>query len=395
MVGKGMSLREKEDMSLKPLVVDLDGTLIKSDMLLECALRFLKKNPLRFYLMFFWLFQGKAILKQKLVKASDVDVTSLPYNAEVISWIKEEKSKGRKIVLATASNMVIADAVQAHLKLFDYVFGSDQKRNLSGKNKRDILVQEYGETGFDYAGNHSDDIPIWEKSDKIIFVNVPKSLRNSLKSQKMTPSKEFPPKSAAQTFRVWLKAIRVHQWVKNTLIFVPLLISQGFWDRGITFQIIVAVISFSLCASSVYVLNDLLDIDDDRKHPTKCKRPFASGSLSLLHGIIAVPVLLLIAFALAIGVNTGFVGVLIVYYIMTTLYSFKLKRIALVDVFTLSALYTFRIFAGAVAAQVNISVWLFTFSIFIFLSLAMIKRYTEIEKLLEENSENHIISGRD
>jgi 4-hydroxybenzoate polyprenyltransferase/phosphoserine phosphatase len=359
-----------------PLVIDLDGTLIRSDILVESGFAFLKQNPLHLFRMVNWLIISKARLKRELAEKIDLDVTTLPYVPEVLEFIKEEKSKGRKIVLATASHMIYARKIADHLELFDDVIATEVDVNLTSIQKAERLVSLYGKKGFDYAGNSMDDIAVWPFAKEAILVNPETGVLGKAK-QIGNISKIIDAKlPLAKTL---LKAFRIHQWAKNALIFVPLLASHQISNLDKIADGIIAFILFGLCASSVYLLNDLLDIQDDRHHQTKRKRPFASGALSIKTGVLLFPFLLVGSFAGAyLLLPLHFLLALAVYYVLTVLYSFSLKRIVVVDVITLAILYTMRMIAGTFAFEVSLTFWMLAFSMFIFLSLALVKRYTEL-----------------
>jgi len=359
-----------------PLVIDLDGTLIRSDMLVESGFAFLKQNPLHLFSMVNWLLTSKARLKRELAEKVDLDVTTLPYVPEVLAFIKEEKSKGRKIVLATASHMIYAKKIADHLELFDDVIATESDVNLTSTQKAERLVSLYGKKGFDYAGNSMDDITVWPFARESIVVNPEAGVLSKAKKigniSKIIDAK-LP---LAKTL---LKAFRIHQWAKNALIFVPLLASHQISNLDKIADGIIAFIVFGLCASSVYLLNDLLDIQDDRHHQTKRKRPFASGALSIKTGVLLFPLLLIGSFMGAyLLLPLPFLFALAAYYVLTVLYSFSLKRIVVVDVIVLAILYTMRMIAGTFAFEVSLTFWMLAFSMFIFLSLALVKRYTEL-----------------
>ena len=357
------------------IAVDLDGTLTLTDTLHESVLTLVRNKPYLIFLLPFWLFEGIAHLKQKVAENSELDVTTLPYNQPLIDWLKEEKKRGKKIVLCTAANETIAKAVVSNFDLFDAFIASDSKTNLKCARKRDALQERYGVEGYDYAGNSNDDLEVWADASNAVVVNASENVL--IKASTLT--------SVTQVFRseqagiaVWLKAIRIHQWLKNLLLFVPLLAAHQIGNMQSLGLLIIAFISFSLCASSVYITNDLLDLESDRRHPRKRFRPFASASLSVLHGVIAAPLLVAASFVLGTVVGVDFLLVLLIYLFLTAAYSFSLKRLVLVDCLTLATLYTMRIIAGAAAVSVSVSFWLLAFSIFIFLSLALVKRYAEL-----------------
>lgn len=362
--------------SVVPLVVDLDGTLIRSDLLLESGLMFVRQYPFQALAPLVWLASGKAHLKTELARHAEVDVTSLPYDARVITLIEEERAKGRPIILATASHKTYADQVASHLQLFDRVLATEGDTNLSARKKRDRLVQEFGEKGFDYVGNSADDLPVWASARHAYVVNPERGVEARARAlgnvERVVPSETNP-------LRGWVKAMRFHQWMKNMLVFVPLLASHKVGRMDLLLDGALAFLFFGLCASSVYLLNDLLDLPDDRQHATKCRRPFASGALSLKSGLFAFPVLLVLAFAGSWWLLPPMFAVaLACYYVMTLAYSLVLKRRMVVDVITLALLYTVRIIAGTFAFAVSATFWMLAFSMFIFLSLALVKRYAEL-----------------
>lgn len=359
------------------LCVDLDGTLLKSDLLYESALALLSQNPFYLFVLPFWLLRGKAALKHEIASRVDLDATTLPYDERVIAELRETPARPR--VLCTASNMKYAQEIAAHVGVFDLVLASDDGRNLSGANKAQTLVERFGERGFDYMGNADVDLKVWSRARHAWVVNGSGRLA-ARAAQVGTVARHLP--SAGGSIKTWIKAIRVHQWLKNLLVFLPLLASHRFFDTHAVIDSLLAFLAFGLCASGVYVLNDLLDLPSDRRHPRKRLRPFAAGRLPLLHGLFAAPLLTLAGFALAFVASPWFAVVLFVYYAMTLAYSLRLKRIVMVDVVLLAGLYTIRIIGGAVAIGSTLSFWLLAFSMFIFLSLAMLKRYTELNAVL-------------
>jgi len=370
-------------------VVDLDGTLIKTDLLYETSLEFIRDNPFKIFTLIFWLLKGKSVLKHKLASVSKLDITLLPYNKNVIELINKKRVEGSFITLASASNKILVDQIASHLGLFDEVVASDYDLNLSGKFKRDILVKKYGSINFEYIGNSRDDLPIWIEASKPFVINsksIVKALsRSDINSYELVDSDKSND---------WLKAIRIHQWAKNILVFVPLFLSHQYINLHLLIAGFQAFILFGFCASSVYVLNDLLDLQDDRKHTYKKFRPFAAGNLSIKSGLLVSILLLFLSFALSIlMLPLIFVFWLFIYYILTLVYSVLLKRYVVIDVVTLSILHTLRIIAGAMALNIELSFWLLAFSMFIFLSLAMAKRYAELYELKSTNI-NEKVHGR-
>lgn len=359
--------------STVPLCVDLDGTLIRSDLLLESALALVKRNPLYVLMYPLWLLRGRAHLKQEIARRVQLDVRTLPYDARVQELLRAQT--GRPLVLCTASDRQLADAVAAHIGGFNTVMASDGVHNLSGHRKAEELVDRYGERGFDYAGNEARDLAIWKHARNAFVVNARKKL--AARAGQVSEIAGVLPREHAGV-RVWLNALRVHQWLKNLLVFVPLLAAHLVLHPGASLHALAAFVIFSICASGGYVLNDLLDLDADRKHPRKRERPFAAGKLPLAVGLAVAPALTVVAFIAAYFLAPRFALVLLGYYVLTLAYSLRLKQIAMLDVLVLAALYTLRIIAGAAAIGSGLSFWLLAFSMFLFLSLAILKRYTEL-----------------
>lgn len=361
----------------RPLVVDLDGTLLRSDVLIESGFSYLKSSPLRFLAPLWWLAQGgKPALKAKLAAETELDVSVLPYDPQIVEWLKGERANGRTIVLATASHEKYAHAIARHLELFDEVFATDDEINLSAHRKKDRLVARFGERGFDYAGNSRDDLPVWQAAARAYIVNAPAAVKRAAEK---VGNIERVFESRRPALKTWSKSLRMHQWLKNLLIFLPLLAGHMLGSPRLIADAVLAFVSFGLCASSVYLLNDLLDLEDDRHHPTKCRRPFACGALPLAWGLAAFPVLLGGAFAVAlVALPWRLSAVLLGYYALTLAYSAVLKRLVMVDVVVLAMLYTVRIVAGTTAINADLTFWLLAFSMFIFLSLALVKRYAEL-----------------
>lgn len=362
----------------KPLCVDLDGTLLHTDSLHESLLLLCKKNIILLIKSFFILaFQGKYKFKHYVAKHISLDPEYLPYNQELITWLKEQKAKGRKVFLITAAHISIAQSVANFLGFFDGYFGSTNQVNLKGNNKATFLNQQFGENQYDYAGDHKVDLLVWQNAANGIVVNASK--KTLQKARCLNKAHIIFPKKQL-SFATIFKAIRIHQYVKNILIFVPIILAQKILNIPIVNQSILGFLSFCLLASSVYVLNDLLDLVADRQHHSKSTRAFASGQLSITIGLFLTGTLLLATLALASFLPLSFRMILLVYYLLTISYSFYFKRIVLVDVFFLAALYTIRIVAGITLLSIGYSQWILEFSLFIFLSLAFVKRYVELKQ---------------
>lgn len=361
-----------------PLFVDLDGTLIHSDLLVESFLELIKRHFLCLFLVPLWLLRGKAFLKDQIASRVALRADLLPYNLELLDYLRAQKAQGRELILISASNNRLVQAVADHLGIFSQAIGSDNKVNCSGTRKLARIRELHKE--FTYAGDDSIDLQVWKGANAAIPVNASAELKRQVAAI-TTIEKEFDGNPTG--LRPYLKALRLHQWLKNTLVFLPLALAHQLDNPELIWQATVAFVCFGLCASSVYVLNDLLDLPSDRQHRSKCKRPFAAGDVPLIHGLLISPVLLVIALAIALTLPIAFVIILALYYLCTGLYSFVLKRIMLVDVIMLAALYTLRIISGAAAISVVPSFWLLAFSMFLFFSLAVVKRYTELDYLRE------------
>jgi 4-hydroxybenzoate polyprenyltransferase/phosphoserine phosphatase len=362
-----------------PLFVDLDGTLVKSDTLVDSLLVLMRTKPaLLFKLPGRLARGGKASFKAFFSESITVDVVHLPYNRKLVKYLQQERAEGRVIYLATGADEQLARRVAKHLGLFSGVMGSDGATNLIGGNKLARLQSFVGSGAFDYIGNDRPDIPLLAFARQPMVANPTAGLRQGLKARGIEPVHTFVERS--HPLKSMLKAIRLHQWAKNALIFVPLLLAHG-WAMGRVLSAVLAFFCFSLTASATYVVNDLLDIEADRRHPRKRLRPFASGDLSAFTGAGIVAAFLLLALLGARLLPWSFYGWLLVYLATTLAYSSVLKRIALVDVLVLAGLYTLRLQAGGAATQTPISHWLAGFSIFLFLSLAFVKRFAELQNL--------------
>jgi len=361
---------------IKPLAVDLDGSLTYTDTLHESTLKLLSKQPLDAFKLPLWLTKGKASLKNKIAEKVELNPASLPYNQDLLEYLKEQKKTGRKLILCTAADSSIANKVAEHLELFDEVMASDGVTNLSSTSKAEALEARVGLKGFDYVGNSNDDLAVWQRANKAIIVNASSSVIK--KAEKICDiEKVFP--APKQDIRTWIRVFRLHQWVKNILLFMPMVAAHQFLNMDMWLPLIIAFFAFSLCASSVYVTNDLFDLEDDRQHPRKRKRPFASGRIPILTGVVLAPLLLASGFILAGFVGGSFLPWLTFYFLLTCVYTWRFKRIVLLDCMTLAMLYTLRVVSGAAAADMSLSFWLLAFSVFLFLSLAFIKRYAELE----------------
>jgi len=382
------------------ICVDLDGTLVKSDTLVDSLLVMARQHPAALLRLPGWLAQGKAALKRHITGVVSLDVEHLPYNRPLLEWLRIQHSQGHALYLATASDRAIADRVAAFLGIFAGVIASDGVTNISGHGKLAVLQEKFGER-FCYIGNARPDAELLAACQNPMVANPDRALRARLKSSGTVASAIFDDRG--HPLSNWLKALRLHQWAKNTLLFVPLFLAHR-WAAGAFTGAAIAFVSFGLCASATYIINDLLDLEADRRHRSKRRRPFAAGDLSAFSGIAAVILLMAVSFALAFFLQPlifriagdyplrlphAFLGWLILYAVTTLIYSLYFKRKMLLDVFVLSGLYTVRILAGSAATNVAISTWLAGFSVFFFLSLAFVKRFSELESLRETGGISH------
>lgn len=338
----------------------------------------IRSHPRKLVMLPTWLTGGKAMFKQHVTSVVSLDVAHLPYNLELLEYLRAEHAAGRRIYLATGADGRLAHRVAEYLGIFNGVLASDGRTNLTGNHKLTDIEARFG--AFDYIGNAPPDLPLLRRAGSAMVANPDRRLRAQLRSGRVPIERQFNDRRP--TLKVLAKAIRVHQWAKNVLIFLPLLLAHSL-QAGPLLRCVLAFACFSACASATYIVNDLLDLEADRRHPKKRNRAFASGDLSAAAGVVLAAVLVILAFVGAHWLSAAFFGWLVVYGITTLAYSLFLKRIALVDVLVLSGLYTLRLLAGGAAAPVPISPWLSAFSIFLFLSLAMVKRFSELHNLRE------------
>lgn len=375
--------------SSHPLVVDLDGTLILTDSLHETLIALIKIKPYVIFKLIKLCFHSKVELKKFVYEQIGYRAEQMPYRQELLEYIWHEKQNGRKIYLATAAYEGIAEKTANYLQCFDDVIATNSRQNLKGINKLNAIQEKIGQE-FVYAGDNVADLVIWKEACGAIVVGK-KVNQLTLKIQQSGTPVLKKWENTGFSITTWMKAIRIHQWLKNILLFVPLLTAFQFFDLHKLFTTFVGFVVFSLGASATYILNDLWDIGNDRVHSNKMQRPFASGKLSIVQGITASLVLLIIAAIIAINISWMFFSVFLLYLLITTIYSLRLKQIILLDIIILSVLYTIRIFAGGVVTNIDLSYPLLAFSISIFLSLATVKRCTELIAMPDEKK---VIAGR-
>lgn len=359
------------------LCVDLDGTILATDTLWESLFVLLKRRPWTMLLLPMWLIKGKAYFKHQIAQRVDLDPATLPYRDDVLEMLRSEKESGREIILTTASHQKPANAIAQYLGLFSAVLASDGRVNVAGREKLKAVMKYVGSEGFDYVGDGKADLPLFHAAVEVSLVHPSQRVLQQVRRGCVLRHLLAP---RSNTLRHALKAMRVHQWVKNVLVFVPAVTSHKITEGESFLLAICAFLSVSFFASSAYLTNDLFDLQSDRKHPEKRYRPLAAG-------LLPIPTAFILAFVLLTGgilissfmLSPYFVATLGLYGIGTTAYSFYLKRVVVVDVIVLTGLYTLRIFAGALAINVLVSPWLLAFSMFLFLSLAFIKRYSELD----------------
>jgi 4-hydroxybenzoate polyprenyltransferase len=369
---------------ITPLCVDLDGTLVKSDTLVDSIFALIRQRPLDALRLPGWLLGGKAHFKAEIGQRVLLNPETLPYNQPLLEYIRAEHAAGRKIYLATASDEHLATAISRYLGLFSGVIATSGGKNLAGQAKLAAIESEFPQAGFDYIGNAAPDEVLLTHAKVAMLANPSAGLKVSLERQGVRVERTFEDRGSK--LRALLRAMRVSQWPKNVLIFVPMLLAHIFFQREKLLAAGIAFLCFSFAASATYILNDLLDMEADRRHPRKRRRPFAAGELSGKAGAALMVALLGASAWLTRFEPRRFVLCLGLYFVTTLAYSFVLKKMALVDVLTLAGLYTVRLLAGAAATGVPLSPWFQTFSLFFFLSLAVVKRYSELHNLRQSGA---------
>jgi 4-hydroxybenzoate polyprenyltransferase/phosphoserine phosphatase len=359
------------DPAALPLVVDLDGTLVRTDTLLETLVRALL-SPLALLGAVWALRRGRAALKQALAAISPLSAPLLPYNAAVVELAREARAAGRPVVLATAADGRVADAVAAHLGLFSEVLASRDGHNLKGVHKAAALVERFGRHGFEYVGDGDADTPVWNAARRAVVVGRRRRLD-------CAEVRHLAGPGAWATVRAVVATARPHQWVKNLLVFVPILAAGRLDDVAGLAGAALAFVAMSIVASTIYLFNDLVDLEHDRRHPRKRRRGFAAGTAPLGVGLVALPLGLVVG--LSVAWAAGALSIVLLYVATTLLYSTVVKRIAVADIFVLAALYTLRIVAGGEASGYEATLWLLGFSGFLFLDLAAVKRAGELVDL--------------
>jgi 4-hydroxybenzoate polyprenyltransferase len=365
-----------------PLVLDLDGTLIRTDSLIEQAVAFARRKPLSVFKLFGWVLAGRVTLKERLAEAVPLDPALLPINEDVVALAEQEAAKGRKVVLATASHAATAKLFLTRFPFISEILATEAGVNLKGKTKAEALVKRFPE-GFDYAGDSSADVEVWKRARNGITVGASSSTVS--KAKKATNVLQVIPRP--RVLKAFIKCLRPHQWAKNVLVVVPAILSGRIIDPSTILPLVLAFFALSLTASATYVFNDIWDLQDDRQHWSKRKRPFASGTLPLPVGIAGALVCFAAGLALAFMAGFAVLQWVLVYVAVTMTYSLWLKRKVIHDAFTLASLFTLRLVVGMVAVAAVPSPWLFVFAMFFFTSLAFAKRHTEIARVIEKGGD--------
>lgn len=356
-----------------PVCVQFDGALTPVNTTHEKLLALIKHSPRKFLRLLGALWHGMRTFWHHVAAAVQIDADSLPLRQDVVEWLREQHRQGRRLVLLAGHDIQAAEQLAKRLKVFDEVTTAElgHARRLAA---HEWLLERYGKGGFDFVGTGGGDPRVLEAARCVVFVGRSAGGRSARNAQ---VARAFATPSPS--LRAWIKALRLHQWVKNALLFVPAMLAHTMMQPRVIGAGLLAFIAFGLCASSVYVLNDLFDLASDRNHPRKRHRPFAAGVLSVRSGLLAAALLICATVAIALTVNLRFLAVLVGYYVLTWSYSLRFKRVAMLDVMMLAGLYTIRIIAGAAATSVPLSFWLLAFSVFMFLSLGFVKRYAELD----------------
>jgi 4-hydroxybenzoate polyprenyltransferase len=367
------------------LCVDLDGTLIRTDLFWESLFHFFRQHPWRVFAVMLWVLHGRAYAKRQLAANSTVNIATLPFNRPFLEWLRAEKASGRRLVLATAADTLLAERVADYLGIFDAVLASDGVTNLKGRNKARLLAEQFG-GAFDYAGNSSADWAIWNVCQGIVAVQTPWWMAGRLRQSGRLLRRV---NISASKISLWVRALRLEQWLKNLLVFAPLLASHQVLDRERLLPTAICFLSFGLIASATYLVNDLLDLAADRLHPEKKMRPLAAGELSMPAAVLAAAVLFAGGGAIAALASPLVSPTLVLYVAASLSYSLYFKRVVLLDVFVLAGLYTLRFVAGGFASGVQLSGWFLSFTIFLFLSLGFARRAAELYRLSAEGGDQY------
>lgn len=369
-----------------PLCVDVDGTLLRTDLMWECIAALLRRRPWRVALIPLWWARGRAYLKARLAREAPPDMDTLPYRGRLAAWMREEAGAGRDVWLVSGSHHSLVRRVA---RKFDFLSGAEGTRrgvNLSGGPKAEWLTARFGERGFDYAGDRGVDRHIWRRSREAILVDAPRRLEGVARAVAVRVRVWREAMSAGSG--TWSRALRARQWVKNLVVFAPAITSFKILEAGVFAPCLIGAACFSFLASALYIFNDIVDLEFDRRHPDKCGRPIASGALGMRDALIGMPLLIVAAAALGCLLPEGFRLVMVAYGSLALVYTLFLKRWVVVDALALTVMFLLRIIGGGWAAGLGVSSWLMGFALFLFLSLALAKRYAELRALREAQRPN-------
>ncbi len=375
---------------MSPICVDIDGTLVSANTLIESTIIAIKTRPMRIFALCAALLKGKAHTKDLIGKYSRQEQISFPYNEALLDWLKAQHAHGRKLILASATDQAIADTISYDLGIFTEVIASTKERSVSASTKHQILKKRFQNRKFAYAGNSPADLSIWNISDSAIIVNATPRVAAAAKKLAFIEA-EFSLQESLRV-RTVLQEIRIHQWLKNLLLFVPAIAAHTITEPSVLVHAIIGFVAFSFLASATYIFNDILDVPSDRMHPIKKHRPIASGKLSIAQGIVLGTILGTISLALSLlALPASFLGLLALYIIMNLIYTFRAKKVPYLDIGILAGFYVLRIIAGSAATGIETSAWLFFFAGCFFFNLASMKRVTE---LLQLGKDQENISSR-
>lgn len=370
--GKGRELTD----SSPPLVVDVDRTLLATDLLWEGLVRILVDRPHRLPYALAGLLNGRAMFKTRVMEFADLDMATLPLRREVRELIEEANNTGRDVILASAAHRSQVEALARRVGAA-VALGSDERRNLKAEEKLREVLRHAEE--FDYVGDSRDDLPLFRAARRSILVDPDTWTRRRVERDPGDEQVRVIQRPLVRRFRSWGRSLRPHQWAKNGLLLLPMLAAHMEWTTSLAEQAVGGLAAFSLLASAVYVGNDLADLPHDRRHPSKSDRPLAAGEMTIPAGLITVAALLAVAVMLTLRLPTAFGVTLVVYLTLNVGYSMGLKRVLVLDLVILAALYTIRIVAGAALVRIELTGWFLAFSVFLFLSLAVLKRVVELE----------------
>ncbi|MFH1767324.1 MAG: UbiA family prenyltransferase [Patescibacteria group bacterium] len=360
-----------------PLCVDLDGTLISTDLFIESLILSFRQSVYLGLRILLKALQSRSAAKSIAAQKTSILIDQLPYNKDLITWLEKERKKGRRLVLATAAARLHAEAVANYLGLFDEIISSEENINLKREKKREIFVKRFGDKGFDYVGDSKADLAVWRSARQAILIDPSSSLEKKVRT--IVPvAKVFRRQTE---WKDWIHQVRIYQWSKNLLLFLPVLGAHRISDPNTLMKAVFGFFCFCLFTSGSYVVNDLFGLQSDRQHPTKQNRPIASGAIKVRRALMVVPLLILPALFMAYFLSWRFFGWLCFYGVMETLYSIRLKELLMIDVMLLAFLYILRVVAGGAVTGIKVSFWLMAFSIFFFLSLALLKRYVEVAQM--------------